>query len=168
MFVCFSSATRVLRPSPRSVVMLPKGFNLAGALHRALSDTAMPRFRRTSDEPTIAWNQPCELDTTCQPSRFSMQGFVPFCIIVHRISHRIPSHAGPWLATALSLLEFNNNRNRNNNNSYPTTVHNMPLPVCSLRSSHTVLPEQLHTVLSLSQTPALRAITPTRVSGSSG
>jgi hypothetical protein len=75
----------------------------------------------------------------------------------------IPLHAGQWLATALSLLEFNNNRSRNNNNIIPT-AHNMPLPACSLRSSHTVLPEQLHTVLSLSQTPALRAITPTRVS----
>jgi hypothetical protein len=43
----------------------------------------------------------------------------------------------------------------------------MPLEVCSVRSSHTVLPLQLHTVLSLSQTPALLAMTPTSVSGSS-
>ncbi len=46
-------------------------------------------------------------------------------------------------------------------------THIIPLPTCSLRSCHTVFPEQLHTVLSLSQTPALRAITPTRVLGSS-
>jgi hypothetical protein len=48
-----------------------------------------------------------------------------------------------------------------------TSGHIIPLPTCSLRSCHTVFPEQLHTVLSLSQTPALRAITPTRVFGSS-
>lgn len=44
--------------------------------------------------------------------------------------------------------------------------HIIPRPCCSLRSSQTVFPEQEHTVLSLSQTPALRAITPTKVSGS--
>lgn len=47
------------------------------------------------------------------------------------------------------------------------STHSMPFPVCSFLSSQTVLPEHEHTVLSLSQTPALLAITPTRVSGSS-
>lgn len=46
-------------------------------------------------------------------------------------------------------------------------IHSIPFPTCSLRSSQTVFPEQLHTVLSLSQTPALLATTPTRVSESS-
>src|SRR3954467_13041884 len=44
--------------------------------------------------------------------------------------------------------------------------YSIPRSTCSFLSSQTVLPEQEHTVLSLSQTPALRAITPTRVSGS--
>jgi len=46
-------------------------------------------------------------------------------------------------------------------------LYNIPLPTCSFLSSHTVLPEHEHTVLSLSHTPALLAMTPTRVSGSS-
>ncbi|EZG05064.1 hypothetical protein H106_05298 [Trichophyton rubrum CBS 735.88] len=43
----------------------------------------------------------------------------------------------------------------------------IPLERCSLRSSHTFLPEHEHTIFSLSQTPALRATTPTMVSSSS-
>jgi len=46
-------------------------------------------------------------------------------------------------------------------------LYNIPLPTCSFLSSHTVFPEHEHTVLSLSHTPALLAMTPTRVSGSS-
>lgn len=49
----------------------------------------------------------------------------------------------------------------------PNYNYSMPLLTCSLRSSHTFFPEQEHTILSLSQTPALRAMTPTIVSGSS-
>lgn len=72
----------------------------------------------------------------------------------------LASHAGP--TSARSMVSDGNSVQS------MRIHHNMPLPVCSLRSSHTVLPEQLQIVLSLSQTPALRAITPTRVSGSSG
>lgn len=43
------------------------------------------------------------------------------------------------------------------------SIHNMPLRISYLRSSHNVFPVQEQTVLSLSQTPALRAITPTTV-----
>ena len=46
--------------------------------------------------------------------------------------------------------------------------HNIPLPTCSFLSSQTLFPEHEHTTLSLSQTPALLAVTPTRVFGSSG
>lgn len=45
--------------------------------------------------------------------------------------------------------------------------HNIPFSTCSFLSCHTVFPEQEQTCLSLSQTPALLAITPTSVSGSS-
>jgi hypothetical protein len=43
----------------------------------------------------------------------------------------------------------------------------IPLPTCSFRSCQTFLPEHEHTVFSLSHTPALLAMTPTKVSASS-
>ena len=46
-------------------------------------------------------------------------------------------------------------------------LYGMPWRTCSFRSSQTLFPEHEQTTLSLSQTPALRAITPTTVSGSS-
>jgi hypothetical protein len=46
-------------------------------------------------------------------------------------------------------------------------LYSIPCFCCSLRSSHTVFPEQEQTTLSLSHTPALLATTPTNVSASS-